>query len=171
MERARAAEPSFQLTDENARAVVEICSHLDGIPLALELAAVRVRGMGVARLSKGLDQRFQLLTSGDRTALPRQQTLHAMIDWSYRLLPEPEQVVLRRLGIFVGAFELQAAESICAGAYMSQNGSEIIRPETILPHLLQLVNKSLVQFNQESNRYRLLETIRIFSLERLAEAS
>jgi len=170
VERARAAEPSFQLTDDNARAVVEICSHLDGIPLALELAAVRVRGMGVARLLVGLDQRFQLLTSGDRTALPRQQTLHAMIDWSYRLLPEPEQIVLRRLGIFVGAFELQAAESICAGAYSSQNGTEIITPETILPHLLQLVNKSLVQFNQESNRYRLLETIRIFSLERLAEA-
>jgi predicted ATPase/DNA-binding CsgD family transcriptional regulator len=169
VERARAAEPSFQLTDDNVHAVIEICRHLDCIPLALELAAVRVRGMGVARLSIGLDLRFQLLTSGDRTALPRQQTLHAMIDWSYRLLPEPEQIVLRRLGIFVGAFELQAAESICSGAYASQNGQEIITPETILPHLLQLVNKSLVQFNQESNRYRLLETIRFFSLERLAE--
>jgi predicted ATPase/DNA-binding CsgD family transcriptional regulator len=168
-ERGHAAEPSFQLTDDNARIVAEICRHLDGIPLALELAAVRVRGMGVAELSKRLDQRFQLLASGDRAALPRQQTLHAMIDWSHRLLPEPEQVVLRRLGIFVGAFELQAAESICAGAYSSQNGPEIITTETILPHLLQLVNKSMVQFNQESNRYRLLETIRIFSLEMLKE--
>ena len=170
VERARAAEPSFQLTDDNAGIVAQICRHLDGIPLALELAAVRVRGMDVAELSQRLDQRFQLLASGDRAALPRQQTLYAMIDWSYRLLPEPEQVVLRRLGIFVGAFELQAAESICSGAYVSQNGLEIITPEMILPHLLQLVNKSLVQFNQESNRYRLLETIHIFSLERLAEA-
>jgi predicted ATPase/DNA-binding CsgD family transcriptional regulator len=170
VERARAAEPSFQLTDVNAGMVVEICRRLDGIPLALELAAVRVRGIGVPFLAARLDQRFQLLTGGDRTALPRQQTLHAMIDWSYRLLSVPEQVVLRRLGIFVGAFELQAAESVCTGAYSDQNGREIITPETILHHLLQLVNKSLVQFNQESGRYRLQETIRIFSLERLAEA-
>jgi len=169
VERAQAADPSFRFTDGNAGVVAEICRHLDGIPLALELAAVRARGLGVARLSVGLDQRFQLLTGGDRSALPRQQTLHAMIDWSYRLLPEPEQVVLRRLGIFVGAFSLVAAESVCAGAFSSQNGSEIIPPETILQHLLQLVNKSLVQFYQENSRYRLLETIRIFSLERLAE--
>ena len=92
-----------------------------------------------------------------------------MIDWSYRLLPEPEQVLLRRLGIFVGTFSLQAAESICAEAQSGQNGSGIIPPETILQSLLQLVNKSLVQFNQESGRYRLLETIRIFSLEQLTE--
>lgn len=170
VERAHAAEPSFRLADDNAGVVVGICRHLDGIPLALELAAVRVRGMGVASLAKRLDQRFQLLTGGDRTALPRQQTLHAMIDWSYRLLPEPELVVLRRLGIFVGAFELQAAESMCAGAYSGPNGRELITPETILHHLLQLVNKSLVQFNQDTNRYRLLEIIRIFLLERLAEA-
>jgi predicted ATPase/DNA-binding CsgD family transcriptional regulator len=170
VERAQAADPSFRLTDDNAGVVVEICRHLDGIPLALELAAVRVRGMGVAALAKRLDQRFQLLTRGDRSALPRQQTLHAMIDWSYRLLPEPEQVVLRRLGIFVGTFSLEAAESICAGEYFGQNGRELITPETILHHLLQLVNKSLVQFNQENSRYRLLATIRIFSLERLAEA-
>ncbi len=170
VERAQAASPSFRLTDDNAGIVAEICHHLDGLPLALELAAVRVRGIGMAELSKRLDQRFQLLTSGDRTALPRQQTLHAMIDWSYRLLPEPEQIVLRRLGIFVGAFKLEAAESVCAGEYFGQNRRELITPETILHHLLQLVNKSLVQFNQDTNRYRLLETIRIFSLERLAEA-
>ena len=169
VERAQAADPSFRFTDDNAGVVAEICRHLDGIPLALELAAVRARGLGVARLSVGLDQRFQLLTGGDRGALPRQQTLHAMIDWSYRLLPEPEQVVLRRLGIFVGAFSLIAAESVCAGAFSSQNGPDIITPETILQSLLQLVNKSLVQFYQENSRYRLLETIRIFSLERLAE--
>ncbi len=169
VERAQAADSSFRVTDGNAGVVAEICRHLDGLPLALELAAVRVRGLGVARLSAGLDQRFQLLTGGDRTALPRQQTLHAMIDWSYRLLPEPEQVLLRRLGIFVGAFSLQAAESICAEAQSGQNGQESIPPETILQTLLQLVNKSLVQFNQESGRYRLLETIRIFALEQLTE--
>ncbi len=170
VERAHAADPSFRLTESNAQAVAEICWYLDGLPLALELAAVRVRGMGVAELAKRLDQRFHLLTGGDRAALPRQQTLHAMIDWSYRLLPEPEQVVLRRLGIFVGDFSLEAAESICIGAYLDQNGGESITPETILNHLLQLANKSLVQFNQETSRYRLLETIRLFSLAQLAEA-
>jgi predicted ATPase/DNA-binding CsgD family transcriptional regulator len=170
VERAQAAEPSFRLTDGNARVVAEICRRLDGIPLALELAAMQIRGMGVARLSAGLNQRFQLLMRGDRTALPRQQTLHAMIDWSYRLLSEPEQVVLRRLGTFVGAFELPAVENVCAGTYSVQNGRDIITPETVFDHLLQLVNKSLVQFNQESSRYCLLETIRTFSLERLAEA-
>jgi predicted ATPase/DNA-binding CsgD family transcriptional regulator len=170
VERAHAAEPSFRLTDGNARAVIEICRHLDGLPLALELAAVRVRGLTVETLLDRLDQPFQLLAGGDRTALPRQQTLHATIDWSYHLLPEPEQVVLRRLGIFVGSFSLEAVESVCAGSYSSQNGLEIITPDTMLNHLSQLVNKSLVQFNQESNRYRMLETMRIFSLERLAEA-
>jgi predicted ATPase len=90
-----------------------------------------------------------------------------MIDWSDRLLPEPEQVVLRRLGVFVGAFTLEAAERVCAGAYLGQSGLERMMPETILHHLPQLVNKSLVQFNQETGRYRLLEIIRLFSLERL----
>ncbi len=169
VERAHAADPLFRLTDGNAEAVAEICRHLDGLPLALELAAVRVRGMGVAELLQRLDQRFQLLRDGDRTALPRQQTLHAMIDWSYRLLPEPEQVVLRRLGIFVGAFDIQAAESICARASLGENELALITPETIQHHLLQLVNKSLLQFNQESSRYRLLESIRLFALEQLAE--
>ena len=171
VERAQAADPSFRLTDGNAEAVAEICRHLDGLPLALELAAVRVRGMGVVDLLKRLDQRFQLLTRRNSTALPRQQTLHAMIDWSYRLLPEPEQIVLRRLGVFVGAFTLDAEESVCAGAYLSQNGRECMMSEMILHHLLHLVNKFLVQFNQEASQYRLLETIRLFSLEQLAEAS
>ena len=169
VERAQAAEPSFRFTDVTAGAVVEICRRLDGIPLALELAAVRVRGMGVAFLAARLDQRFRLLTEGDRTALPRQQTLHATVEWSERLLPEPEQVVLRRLGVFVGGWTLEAAESVCAGAYQSHNGQETLTLESVLPHLLQLVNKSLVQYDQDSGRYRLLETIRFFCLERLAE--
>src|SRR6266536_4417683 len=94
----------------------------------------------------------------------------ATIDWSYGLLSAPEQVVLRRLGIFAGDFALEAAESVCAGVYSDQNGRESITPEAMLNHLLQLVNKSLVQFNQDTGRYRLLETIRFFCLERLAEA-
>jgi non-specific serine/threonine protein kinase len=170
VERAEAAEPSFHLTASNAAAVVEICRRLDGIPLALELAAGRVRGMGVTLLAARLDQRFRLLISGDRTALPRQQTLQATIDWSYRLLSASEQVVLRRLGIFAGDFSLDAAEGVCAGADSNQNEREVITPEVIANHLLQLVNKSLVQFTQDTGRYRLLETIRFFCLERLAEA-
>lgn len=170
MDRAQAASPSFRLTHDNAEVIVEICRRLDGLPLALELAAGRIRGMGVAELSNRLDQRFQLLTGVDRTALPRQQTLHATIDWSYRLLPEPEQVVLRRLCIFAGDFSLEAAENVCAGAYLSPKGREFITPETMLNHLLRLVNTSLVHFDQDSNRYRLLETIRFFCLEQLTQA-
>jgi DNA-binding CsgD family transcriptional regulator len=170
VERAHAAEPSFQLTPSNVEAVVEICRRLDGIPLALELAAGRVRGMGVSLLAARLDQRFGLLIGGDRSALPRHQTLRATIDWSYRLLSASEQVVLRRLGIFAGDFSLEAAESVSAGVYRDQNRREAITPEAVLNHLLQLVNKSLVQFNQDTGRYRLLETIRLFCLERLAEA-
>jgi predicted ATPase/DNA-binding CsgD family transcriptional regulator len=170
VERAQAAEPSFRFTAVTAGPVVEICRRLDGIPLALELAAVRVRGLGVAYLAARLDQRFQLLTAGDRTALPRQQTLEATIEWSERLLPEAEQVLLRRLGVFVGGFALEAAEQVCAGAYSGHQGQEPPTPQTILPNLLALVNKSLVQYDQDGGRYRLLETIRLFALARLAQA-
>jgi predicted ATPase/DNA-binding CsgD family transcriptional regulator len=170
VERAQAAEPSFRFTAVTAGPVVEICRRLDGIPLALELAAVRVRGLGVAYLAARLDQRFQLLTAGDRTVLPRQQTLEATIEWSERLLPEAEQVLLRRLGVFVGGFALEAAEQVCAGAYSGHQGQETLIPQTILPHLLALVNKSLLQYEQDGGRYRLLETIRLFALARLAEA-
>jgi predicted ATPase/DNA-binding CsgD family transcriptional regulator len=171
VERAQAAEPSFRFTAVTAGAVVEICRRLDGIPLALELAAVRVRGLGVAYLAARLDQRFQLLTAGDRTALPRQQTLEATIEWSERLLPEAERVLLRRLGVFVGGFALEAAEQVCAGAYSGHQGQGTLTPQTILPHLLALVNKSLLHYDQDAGRYRLLETIRLFALARLAEAS
>ena len=170
VERAQAAEPSFRFTAVTAGPVVEICRRLDGIPLALELAAMRVRGLGVAYLAARLDQRFQLLTAGDRTALPRQQTLEATIEWSERLLPEAEQVLLRRLGVFVGGFALEAAEQVCAGVYSGHQGQETLTSETILPHLLSLVNKSLVQYDQDAGRYRLLETIRLYGLARLAEA-
>lgn len=170
VERAQAAEPSFRLTAVNAAPVVEICRRLDGIPLALELAAVRVRGMGVAFLGARLDDRFRLLTGGDRASAPHQQALHTSLDWSYSLLPEPERVVLRRLGIFVGSFSLEAAEAVCAGEYTTGDKRAIIVGDTVLQHLLQLVNKSLIQFDQESGRYRLLETIRLYALERLEEA-
>ncbi len=140
------------------------------MPLALELVAVRVRGMGVVYLASRLDDRFRLLAGGDRTTTPRQQTLHTLMDWSYSLLPEPERVVLRRLGVFVGGFALEAAEVVCAGESISQSGRATIALETVVEHLLQLVNKSLVQFEQDSARYHLLETIRLYCLERLAEA-
>ncbi|MGE5333305.1 MAG: LuxR C-terminal-related transcriptional regulator [Nitrososphaerota archaeon] len=170
VERAQAAEPSFRLTVVNAAPVVEICRRLDGIPLALELAAVRVRGMGVAFLGARLDDRFRLLTGGDRASAPHQQALNTSLDWSYSLLPEPERVVLRRLGIFVGSFSLEAAEAVCAGEYATGGERAIIDGDTVLQHVVQLVNKSLIQFDQESGRYRLLETIRLYALERLEEA-
>ncbi|HEX5440007.1 MAG TPA: tetratricopeptide repeat protein, partial [Ktedonobacterales bacterium] len=170
VERAQAAEPSFRLTAVNAAPVVEICRRLDGIPLALELAAVRVRGMGVAYLGARLDDRFQLLTGGDRTIAPHQQALHTSLDWSHALLSEPERVVARRLGIFVGTFPLEAAEAVCAGEYNTRDEQALIQRDAVLDCLIQLVNKSLVQLDQDSGRYRLLETIHLYALERLNEA-
>jgi len=114
LDRARAAQPSFALTDQNAPAVAQICSRLDGIPLAIELAAARVKAMSVDQISARLDDRFRLLTGGSRTALPRQQTLRATIDWSYDLLSEKEKVLLRRLSVFAGGWTLEAAEKVCA---------------------------------------------------------
>src|SRR5262249_18350054 len=122
----RPPRPHFRLTTVNAAAVVDICIRLDGIPL--ELAAVRVRGMGVGYLSMRLDDRFRLLTGGDRAALPRQQTLHTSPAWSYGLLPEAERAILRRLGTFVGGFSLEAAEAVCAGEYASESGRATILP-------------------------------------------
>jgi predicted ATPase/class 3 adenylate cyclase len=115
IERAVAAQPAFQVSDENAMAVAGICQRLDGIPLALELAAARVRALSVEQISARLSDRFRLLTGGDRTALPRQQTLRALIDWSYDLLAEPERILLRRLAVFAGGFTLEAAETVGAG--------------------------------------------------------
>ncbi|MFN8387780.1 MAG: adenylate/guanylate cyclase domain-containing protein [Anaerolineales bacterium] len=113
IQRATLTLPSFQLTDENASFVAQICSRLDGIPLALELAAARVRALSVAQIAERLDDRFRLLTGGSRAALPRQQTLRALIDWSYQLLSEDERLLFRRLAVFVGGWTLDAAESVC----------------------------------------------------------
>ena len=165
VERAAAVQPQFGLTERNAAAVAQVCQHLDGLPLALELAAARIEALTVDQLAARLDQRFRLLTGGNRTALPRQQTLHATLDWSYDLLSEPEPRLFNRLSVFAGGWTLEAAEAVCAG-----EGSE---PEDVLDLLLRLVRKSLViaeESGEGAARYRLLETLRQYAHERLMAA-
>jgi len=162
IERALAVQPAFQVSDENAMAVAGICQRLDGIPLALELAAARVGALSVEQIAARLSDRFRLLTGGDRTALPRQQTLRALIDWSYDLLTGHESVLFRRLAVFAGGFTLEAAETVGAGG-----GVEIIE---VLSPLTNLVEKSLVLLDPENGRYRMLETVRQYALERLVES-
>lgn len=165
LERAENMQPGFQLTDTNAPAVAQICHRLDGIPLAIELSVARVKMMPVEQVAARLDDRFRLLTGGSRTALPRHQTLRALIDWSYDLLSEAERILFRRLSVFAGGWTLEAAEAICAG--------EGLEDYEVLDLLTQLVNKSLATPDGESEaeaRYRLLETIRQYARERLLEA-
>jgi predicted ATPase/class 3 adenylate cyclase len=165
VERAGMIQPDFTLTHANALPVAQICHRLDGIPLAIELAVARVKMMRVEQVAERLDDRFRLLTGGSRTALPRHQTLQALIDWSYDLLSDTERVLLQRLSIFAGGWTLDAAEAICAG--------EGLEPYDILDLLTQLVNKSLVIPDRESDkeaRYRLLETIRQYARAKLFEA-
>jgi predicted ATPase/DNA-binding SARP family transcriptional activator len=161
--RAAAAQPGWALTDGNAAAVAEICARLDGVPLALELAAARLRALSVAQVAARLDDAFRLLTGGSRAALPRQQTLRATIDWSYDLLDEPERVVLRRLSVFAGGWTLEAAEAVCAG--------DGIEGWAVLDLVAQLVDKSLVVADAADDRvrHRLLETIRQYARDRLVE--
>ncbi len=146
------------------RLVVSVCRRLDGMPLAIELAAARLRSMSLAELADRLDQRFRLLTGGSRTALERQQTLRATVSWSYALLTGPEQVLLARLSVFADGFDLAAAEEVC--------GSGDIEMVDVADLLGSLVDKSLVAAESAcaALRYRLLETIRLFAAERLAEA-
>ena len=162
VERARQARPNFVVTDTNAAAVAQICQRLDGIALALELAAARVRTLPVERLAVELDQRFRVLTGGARTSLPRQRTLAASVDWSYDLLDDVEQAVLRRLGTFVGGFSLDAAETVCADEHLDTYG--------VLDVLTRLVDKSLVQLDDTTGRYGLLETVRQYVLDRATAA-
>lgn len=162
IDRAYLVQPHFVITKENAPAVAKICQRLDGIPLALELAAARLRALSVDQIAVRLDDRFRLLTGGSRTALPRQQTLRAMIDWSYNLLSEQEKMLLRRLAVFAGGWTLEAAEAIC-----SSNG---IEPEDILDLLDHLVDKSLIINVNDEIRYRRLETIRQYAREKLSES-
>jgi non-specific serine/threonine protein kinase len=162
--RAREARADFRLSEENAPSVAHICRQLDGIPLALELAAARTRSLTVEEITSRLDQRFRLLTGGTRTALPRQQTLRALMDWSYELLNAPERVLLHRLCVFRGGWTLTAAEGICAG--------EEIEEWEVLDLLTSLVDKSLALAEQKGgqSRYRLLETVREYAWERLVES-
>jgi predicted ATPase/DNA-binding SARP family transcriptional activator len=166
IERARTLKADFALTEQNALPIVQICQRLDGIPLAIELAAARVKHLSLHDIEKRLDDRFSLLTTGSRTALARQQTLRAAIDWSHDLLTAPERILFRRVSVFAGGFTLQAIEQVCAG-----DGIERI---SILQLLAHLVDKSLVDVNPRSiggeTRYRLLETIREYAREKLIEA-
>ncbi|HEX5633829.1 MAG TPA: AAA family ATPase, partial [Gemmatimonadales bacterium] len=150
--RARDVLPSFALTDANVAAVTEICRRLDGIPLAIELAAARVRALGPEQIARRLDDAFSLLTTGGRTALPRHRTLRATMEWSVRLLAPEAQALLRRLGVFAGGFTLEAVESVCVGGE--------VREDAALDLLTQLVDRSLVVAREQETtaRYHLLET-------------
>jgi predicted ATPase/DNA-binding CsgD family transcriptional regulator len=163
-DRARRARPGFAVTPDNAGAVAEICRRLDGIPLAIELAAARLRVFSPAEIAAGLHDRFRLLTGGSRTAVRRQQTLRASVDWSHALLTEPERALFRRLAAFAGGFDLEAAEVVGAG--------EGLAPYQVLDQLALLVDKSLVaaEESQGATRYRLLETVRQYALEKLGES-
>jgi predicted ATPase/class 3 adenylate cyclase/DNA-binding CsgD family transcriptional regulator len=164
-DRARHARPDFSATDEaDAAAVAEICARLDGLPLAIELAAARVRALSLAEIVEGLHDRFGLLTGGARTAVHRQQTLRASVDWSHALLTEPERVLLRRLAVFTGGFDLDAAREVAAG-------SDVQRYQ-VLDQLALLVDKSLVVAEDSlgRTRYRLLETVRQYAAEKLGES-
>jgi non-specific serine/threonine protein kinase len=168
-ERARATAPNFVLTDVNAPAIAQICRRLDGIPLAIELAAARVRLLRVEQIAARLDDAFRLLTGGSRTALPRQQTLRALIDWSYNLVSAAERVLLQRLSVFAGGWTLEAAEMVCSDDDPAADVSRL----DVLDLLTQLVNKSLVVVEREPGqeaRYRLLETIRQYARDRLLDA-
>ncbi|HEX8010766.1 MAG TPA: tetratricopeptide repeat protein [Casimicrobiaceae bacterium] len=162
VERAQLQKPDFTVTERNAPAVAEICARLDGIPLALELAAARLRSLSVADINARLNDRFKLLTGGSRVALERQQTLRALVGWSYDLLQESEKIVLERLSVFAGGFDLDAAEAVC--------GADPIAREDVLDIVTSLVEKSLVMIEQEieGSRYGLLETIKEFAREHLA---
>ncbi|HEY5310536.1 MAG TPA: NB-ARC domain-containing protein, partial [Casimicrobiaceae bacterium] len=163
IERTRLQKPDFTVSESEAPAVADLCARLDGIPLALELAAARMRSMSVEQINERLNDRFRLLTGGSRVALERQQTLRALVNWSYDLLQENEQIVLDRLSVFVGGFDLAAAEAIC--------GADPLDPYDVVDIVSSLVDKSLVMFGQESGgaRYGLLETIREFAREHLSK--
>jgi predicted ATPase/class 3 adenylate cyclase/DNA-binding CsgD family transcriptional regulator len=164
IDRALRARPNFAVTNELAPVVAEICARLDGIPLAIELAAARVRMMTPEQILGGLDDRFRLLTGGARTLMARQQTLQASVEWSHDLLGEAERILLRRLAVFSGGFSLDAVENVCAG--------DPIEKQHVLQLVSQLVDKSLITIDEHEarGRYGLLETIRQFGREQLLQA-
>ena len=163
IERATEKTQSFIMTDENASSIAQICYHLDGIPLAIELAAGKIRALSIQQIAQRLDDRFHLLTGGSRTELPRHQTLQAAVEWSYNLLSPKEQTLFRRLSVFVNGWTLEAAEEVCVG--------DGVEPYDILDLLTHLVNKSLVLVTERSQsgetRYHMLETIRQYAREKL----
>ena len=163
-DRARHVRPDFHLTDDNTTAVTEICRRLDGMPLAIELAAARIRALSLTEILDSLHDRFRLLTGGARTAVRRQQTLRASVDWSYMLLTEPERVVFRRLAVFLGGFDLDATRAVAGGGE--------VQPYQVLDLLTLLIDKSLVVAENTTGRtrYRLLETVRQYALEKLGES-
>jgi non-specific serine/threonine protein kinase len=163
VERARTASPDFRLEPGEIPALVQVCRRLDGIPLALELAAARTRVLTLGQVQSRLDDRFHLLTGGSRTALPRQQTLRALADWSYNLLSEPEKRLLSRASVFAGSWNLPAGERVCSGPGLDEYA--------VLDGLTSLANKSLLVVDKsgEEVRYSLLETIRQYGLEKLQE--
>ncbi|MFC9293062.1 BTAD domain-containing putative transcriptional regulator [Streptomyces sp. NPDC057011] len=165
VDRAAGVRPDFTLDDSTLDAVVEVCRRLDGMPLALELAAAKLRSMGVEQIARRLDDRFRLLASGSRTALPRQRTLLALVEWSWDLLDEPERILARRLSVFPGGATVPALEAVCADPSL---------PAADIPYLLDaLVEKSLVTAVEEGAaepRYRMLETVRAYAVRQLAAA-
>jgi predicted ATPase/DNA-binding SARP family transcriptional activator len=184
VDRARHAAPGFMLTPSSAPAALQICRRLDGIPLAIELAAARLKVLSIEQIAARLDDRFRLLTGGSRAALPRQQTLRATLDWSYDLLADPERILLRRLSVFSGGFTLEAAEAVCSGvqAFRRSSVQEELSPNARTPErlntadvldlLTQLVDRSLVQVERREGaaRYALLETTREYARGHLREA-
>ncbi len=163
-DRARSMRPEFLITANNARAVAQTCHQLDGMPLAIELAAARIRTLTVEQIAARLDDRFRLLTGGGPTVLPRHQTLRATMDWSYDLLSEPERIVLRRLSVFARGWTLEAAETVCSGAG--------VETADVLDLLARLVDKSLVVMEPRGGeaRYHLLETVRQYGRDRLRDS-
>jgi predicted ATPase/class 3 adenylate cyclase/DNA-binding CsgD family transcriptional regulator len=163
-DRARRARPDFTVSDDNVELVTEICRRLDGMPLAIELAAARVRTLTLTQIDDSLHDRFRLLTGGARTAVRRQQTLRASVDWSHALLTEPERVLFRRLAVFMGGFDFDAAQTVAASTELEHY--------QLLDQLSLLVDKSLVVAEDVRGlmRYRLLETVRQYALERLGES-
>ena len=163
-DRARRVRPAFTVTQEDAVTVNEICRRLDGMPLAIDLAAARVRALSLTEILDSLHDRFRLLTGGSRRAVRRQQSLGASVDWSHALLTEPERILFRRLSAFMGGFDLDAAQGVCSGGALPRH--------QILDQLTLLVDKSLVvaQSTSGRTRYLLLETIRQYALEKLGES-
>ena len=166
MDRASAVKPGLRLSDHNAMAIARICHRLDGIPLAIELAAARIKMLTAEQIAERLDHSFQLLASGSRTALLRHQTLNAAIEWSYNLLSQDERNLFRRLSAFAGEFRLEAVEAICSG--------QELEADEALDLLSHLVDKSLVVVLEDAQvgeaSYRLLETVRQYAAQRLAES-